>query len=410
MVTLIAQGRGVKAERVKEWIDHGVFMAEDAKESGIIDAVEQRQDFEAFLRKTHGKNLDLAFKYGKKKGLTVDLSSFAGILSFYAQLLQPPRRARSDKDAVAIVYLEGPIMQGTKSSGLFATEGAYSTTIRKHLDQVAEDDSIKAVVFRVNSPGGSAVASEIILDATRRVAAKKPFVVSMGNVAGSGGYYVACGTKTIFADASTITGSIGVVAGKFATTEMWNKIGVNWKPYQRGKNAGIMGTADVFNPSERAALQEYMDKVYDVFKKNVTDIRGDRLKKPIDDLAGGRVYTGRQALALGLVDKIGGLTDAIAFAAKEARLEDYDVRVVPRPKNVLEQMLSSFGLDENSEKNDRLTLRVPDTPIELWKQALPHLQGLEPHRARAVLEALHMMGLAQRERVMLTMPVWRISN
>ena len=109
--------------------------------------------------------------------------------------------------------------------------GRGSSKIRKALDEAARDDSIKAVVLRVNSPGGSAVASEIILDATRRVKAKKPFVVSMGDVAGSGGYYVACASDIIFADESTITGSIGVVAGKLATTEMWDKVGVTFKAY-----------------------------------------------------------------------------------------------------------------------------------------------------------------------------------
>src|SRR5207302_10636306 len=111
---------------------------------------------------------------------------------------------------------------------------AYSSDVRKALDEAARDDSIKAVVLRVDSPGGSAVASEIILDATKRVKAKKPFVVSMGDVAGSGGYYVACAADTIFADQSTITGSIGVVSGKFMTNDMWNKAGINFTPYQRG--------------------------------------------------------------------------------------------------------------------------------------------------------------------------------
>src|SRR5207253_7886885 len=114
---------------------------------------------------------------------------------------------------------------------------------RKALDEAAADDSIKAVVLRVDSPGGSAVASEIILDATRRVKAKKPFVVSMGDVAGSGGYYVTCASDVIFADAATITGSIGVVSGKLATTEMFKKVGITFKEYKRGANAGMLSTA-----------------------------------------------------------------------------------------------------------------------------------------------------------------------
>src|SRR5262249_34656873 len=154
-------------------------------------------------------------------------------------------------------------------------------------NEAAQDDSIKAVVLRVDSPGGSAVASEIILDATRRVKAKKPFVVSMGNVAGSGGYYVAGGSDVIFADESTITGSIGVVGGKLVTTPMWKKIGVTFKEYKRGENAGLLSTSQVFSPGERERVQAWMDEIYAVFKGHVTAIRSDRLKKPIDELAGG---------------------------------------------------------------------------------------------------------------------------
>ena len=165
-------------------------------------------------------------------------------------------------------------------------------------------------MLRVDSPGGSALASEIILDATRRVKAKKPFIVSMGNVAGSGGYYVACGADTIFADEATITGSIGVVGGKLATSGLYDKLGVTFKAYRRGQNAGMLASGDAFTPGERLKMRSWMDEIYGVFKGHVTAIRGNRLKKPIDDLAGGRVYTGKQALELGLVDRIGTLHDA----------------------------------------------------------------------------------------------------
>src|SRR5262249_42540420 len=159
------------------------------------------------------------------------------------------------------------------------------------------------------------------------VKAKKPFVVSMGDVAGSGGYYVACAADTIFADESTITGSIGVVSGKLVTTGMWNSVGVTFKEYQRGANSGMLSTSRPFSKQERDRMQSWMDEIYGVFKGHVTAIRGNRLKKPLDEIAGGRVYTGRQALDLGLVDKIGTLNDAIKYVAGEAKVKDYDVRV-----------------------------------------------------------------------------------
>ena len=183
-------------------------------------------------------------------------------------------------------------------------------------------------MLRVNSPGGSAVASEIILDATKRVKAKKPFVVSMGDVAGSGGYYVACGSDTIFADESTITGSIGVVAGKLATTDMWKQGRHHLQALPARARTPACSPPPKSSPTSSAQrMQGWMDEIYGVFKGHVTAIRGDRLKKPIDELAGGRVYTGKQALELGLVDKIGTLEDAISHVAEEAkarRLRDQD--------------------------------------------------------------------------------------
>ena len=260
-VRLIGEGRGQSPEQVREWIDTGLFSPVKAKELGIIDAVEYRSDFESQLKSKYGEELKFDRKYGKKKGMDIDFSSPFGIFKFYAELLGGPKRSRSRKDSVAIVYVEGPIMSGQSnpSSFPFGSAGiAYSTPIRKALDKIAEDDTVKAVVLRVNSPGGSAVASEIILQATRRVKEKKPFVVSMGDVAGSGGYYVACGADTIFADAATVTASIGVVAGKLATTNMWNRFGITFKSYERGENSGILSSGEPFSDAQRHALQSWM--------------------------------------------------------------------------------------------------------------------------------------------------------
>jgi protease-4 len=402
---LIAAGRGVSVEQAKAWVDHGVYMAEDAKEAGLIQHVQHRQDFEASLKKMYGDDVTFDRRYGKKKSTMPDLSSPMGLLQFYAEILQPPKKVSSDKDGIGIVYLVGPIMDGKGSSGLFGgMDIAYGDNIRRALDEAAADDKIKAVVFRVDSPGGSAVASEIILNAAKRVAAKKPLIVSMGNVAGSGGYYVACGTETIFASPSTITGSIGVVSGKFVTTKMWNELGITWTPYKRGDKAAMLSSAAKFSDSERAAMQGYMDDVYEVFKGHVTAIRGKKLTKDIEELAGGRVFTGKQALDLGLVDRLGGIEDAIAFAASEARLDKYDVRVVPRPKNFMEMLME----DLSGGNNDTPHLRMPlagatSAPLQAL---LPAIQQLDPQRATAVLQALVNLETLQREHVSLITPTY----
>jgi protease-4 len=343
-ISLIAQGRKVTPEKAKAWIDGGLYTAEKAKAAGLIDAVEHRQDFTAFLKSKYGNDIQFDKKYGKPKEPQIDFSNPFAAFKLLADIFGGAQKPKSDKPAVAIVYVEGPIMLGSPEPSIFDLAGmheARSSAIRKALDQAAADDTIKAVVLRVDSPGGSATASEIILDATQRVKAKKPFVVSMGNVAGSGGYYVACAADTVFADASTITASIGVVSGKLVTTPMWNKIGITFKPYARGQSAALFNSNEVFSPAERAQMQAFMDEIYGVFKQHVTDSRGKRLKKPLDEIAGGRVYTGRQALELGLVDKLGTLNDAIVYIAKEAKLQDgtYEVRPVPEPKNFLEQLM-----------------------------------------------------------------------
>jgi len=397
----IAQGRKADAAKVQGWLDDGLFTAEQAKAAGLIDAVEQRQDFEAMLKERYGEDVLFDKKYGRTGRAELDFSSPWDFLKLWTQLFSPPSKKEARKPAVGIVYVNGPIMTGNSLSDPFGGNvGAFSSDVRDALEKAQADDSIKAVVLRIDSPGGSVTASEIILDATRRLKARKPLVVSMGDVAGSGGYYVACAADTIFADATTLTGSIGVLGGKLATTEMWGKIGVTFKEYKRGQNAGIFSTDDVFTESERARVRALLDEAYSVFKKHVTDIRGQRLKKPIEDLAGGRVYTGKQALELGLVDRVGTLSDAVAFAADQAKLKTYDVRVVPEPKSFLERLTerASGGKEEPGHVSSVVG------GDSLLKLAAPYLQNLDPRRTAAISSVLSRLQILQKEGVGLTMP------
>jgi protease-4 len=397
----IAKGRKVDAAKAQGWLDSGLFTADQAKAAGLIDAVEHHDDFEALLKGKYGNDVVFDKKYAREDQTDIDFSSPFALLKIWAELLGGGKKADPGKPAVGVVYVDGPITDGRGAASLFgAATIAYGGDIREALEKAASDDSIKAVVLRIDSPGGSATASEIIFDETRRLKAKKPFVVSMGDEAGSGGYYVACGADTVFADATTLTGSIGVVAGKLATTEMWNKIGITFKEYKRGQNSGIMSSDNVFSDSERARMRSFMDDTYGVFKKHVTDIRGSRLKKPIDDLAGGRVYTGEQALKLGLVDRLGTMSDAIVFAAGEAKIKDYDVRVLPKPKNFLEQIMGQYSAD----KDEAGHIGMAAGGDSLLKLAAPYLQGLDPRRLSAVTSVFRRLEILQREGVVLTMP------
>jgi protease-4 len=408
-VKLIAAGRKVDEARAQSWIDSGPYTAEKAKAAGIIDAVEHRQEFEKMLKDKFGKDIVFDKKYGGKKQPTLDFSSPLAVFKLWGDMLSESQKKKSGKNAVAIVYVNGAIELGEgKFSLLGGGSGAFSTPIRKALDEAAADDSIKAVVLRVDSPGGSAVASEIILDATKRVKAKKPFVVSMGDVAGSGGYYVSCGADVIFADESTITGSIGVVSGKLVTTGMWKKVGINFKGYKRGEHADMLSSSEAFSKEDRKRMQDYMDEIYGVFKGHVEAIRGKKLTKPIDDLAGGRVYTGGQALALGLVDRIGTLQDAIEYVASEAKLKekDYEIRVVPEKKNFLEKLIEESSGGKNEPHKLGLAARriMVGEQINLIDLAMPYLNGLDPERVRLVKVALRRLQLIQKEGAVLMMP------
>jgi len=405
-VDLIASGRKVDAAKVRAWIDSGLYSAEQAKAAGLIDAVEQSTEFETMLKDRYGKDVVFEKKYGRKEEPELDFSSPFAFLKVWGELFRGPQKKSTSKPAIGIVYVDGPIMIGKSTASPFGGGvGAFSSDLREALEKAAEDDSVRAVVLRVDSPGGSASASEIILDATRRVKARKPLVVSMGNVAGSGGYYVACASDTIFADATTLTASIGVVAGKLATTEMWRKVGVTFKEYKRGQNAGILSSDDVFSESERARMRLVMDETYGIFKTHVTDIRGNRLKKPIDAIAGGRVYTGKQALELGLVDRLGPMSDAIEFAANEAKIKDYEVRVVPEQKSFLEQLMQQRDDDEGSQR-----IHIAQSDDLLVKLAAPYLSNLDPQRTAAVFSALRRLEILRREGVVLSMPEILVSE
>ena len=404
----VAEGRGVKPERVRQWVDGALYTPEQAVQQGIIDRVQHRQEFEAGLRKKFGDDVKFDTKYGKKAGVeNIDLSSPVGMFQLWASLLEGGKAKSTGKDVIGIVYVDGDILPGKPEESPFSQDTeAYSTPIRKALDKIADDKHVKGVVLRVNSPGGSAVASEIILNATMRVKAKKPLVVSMGDVAGSGGYYVSMGADTIFADATTITASIGVLGGKFATTAMWNKIGITWDSSRRGANAGLFSSDDVFSAAERKKMQGWMNDVYGVFKGHVVSSRGIEAQKPIDDIDGGRVYTGQQALEVGPVDKIGTLDDAIRYAADKAKIKDYEVRVYPEPKSLIEALTESLsGGDRDFNHLAVSASAVPSARASSFLDiALPYLKGVDGQRLMTVKAALRQLDLLQQDAPMLVMP------
>lgn len=406
-VNMIAESRGLTADQVHKLIDEGPYTAESAKAAGLVDQVQYRDEFLAEIKRVYG-GMTIDSRYGKKDGMSLDLGSnpFA-IFTKLTEMFSPV--AATPDTSIGIVYVDGAIAPGHGQPGPFGgSGGAFSGDIAKALEDAADDASIKAVVLRVDSPGGSATASDIIWRATQRVRARKPLIVSMGNVAGSGGYYVACGADEILADETTITGSIGVVGGKMITTEMWSKLGVNWVGYARGRNADLMSSAREWPADQQSRIQDWMNDVYAEFKERVTEGRKSKLQKPLDDMAGGRVFSGRQALELGLIDRIGGLSDAIELAAKKASISTYEVRVLPKPQNLVEAIMSELtGQGERPTDlhlRDRVAIQFSNGHSP-WESLLPLLEHVEPLRARLLMQAIRRIELLSRESVLVMMPM-----
>lgn len=402
LVDIVARGRNLQPDQARRIIDEGPFSAARAKEAKLIDAVEHRDEFLQHVEKKHGKATKLVHNYGARKGPEVDFSSPFAFFKIIGEMMQQAKTG--DKPVIAVVYIDGMIVAGRSEEELFGSRTAGSTTIRAALDKARKDEDVKAVVLRVDSPGGSATASEIMWHAARQCAKAKPLVASMGNVAASGGYYASVAADTIFADPGTITGSIGVVGGKIVTKGLWDWMGVSFHEMKRGRNADIENTNRKWDDREREIVMRDMNEVYGVFASRVKDGRGKRLKGDFEKLAGGRVYTGRIAIDRGLVDRLAGLEDAIKFAAEEAGVSDYEIRVLPRPKNFLELLMKGFGVDQDDEDGDSVAAaRWPvASPAMQW--LAPALQQLGPERSRMVVRWLLRLDLLRRERVLTVLP------
>ena len=256
---------------------------------------------------------------------------------------------------------------------------------------VARDDAIKAVVIRINSPGGSALASEAMWQAVRRVAKDKPVVISVGDMAASGGYYLASAGDRIFADPSAIVGSIGVVGGKFVYHDLMDKLGVTTAQFSRGKNADLFGSDAPYTDHQRRMVKDWMTQTYDQFTQRVMTTRAGKIKD-IAAVAQGRVFVAATAKDLGMVDEIGGLDAAITYAAHQVDLpeEKYDVRTVPAPRTLGDMLTGNGGPSVASP----VRVSVESALIE---QLPPDLRSM-------VAEQVQVMHLMQDHPVVLAAP------
>jgi protease-4 len=336
----VAQDRKLADYRVKSLMDEGLFTAPAAKTAGLVDRLLYGDELEADLRtRLKVDSVKMVTNYKKKK-VDTDFSGIGGMMKLMELMFGGGKSTETSNDEpkIAVVYAVGPITEGKSVSDMWGSKSVGSTTLNAALRSAAEDATVKAVVLRIDSPGGSAVASDLIWREIVRM--KKPVVASMSDVAGSGGYYIAMGANKIIAEPGTITGSIGVIGGKMVLGKLMDKIGISTEVIARGKVSGAMSSLKPFTPEERAAWTKLLEDTYAQFVSKAAQGRKMPVKK-LGELAQGRIYSGRMAVANGLIDELGTLADAIAAAKTAAHLkpgQKVEIEVLPAAKTFFEQL------------------------------------------------------------------------
>ena len=340
-----------------------IAISEDAVSSKLIDGLAYEDVFDEKIKTRLGLDIDEKLK-------KVSINSVNSTKESYDA---------SIKDRIAVVFAKGPILYGDGSESIIA-QGIFVET----LEELSKDDWIKAVVLRVDSPGGSALTSELIWRTIEKLKKSKPVIVSMGNVAASGGYYIAAGADHIFADPLSITGSIGVFATLPNVKGFLDDIGIQAQSVETHPNALGYSPFQTLNKSYEQQMISGIENIYDIFKERV--IQGRELSpEAVENLAQGRVWSGKQALKLGLIDDLGDLQDAITLAANDLDIEDYNVIEYPKFEDNLENMLK--GITPSLELRNPLKNLMPEQMMLILESnqsrgPSPYIQTLLPFELR----------------------------
>ncbi len=346
-VAAIAQGRRRTPEEVRAVIDAGPYDGPSALRAGLVDELVYQDQLDARLK---GASRLTPGRYVKgSRGFGFD-----------------------GRPKIALVYVVGDIIPGRSQGSPLGGGFAGSDTVAQALKDAREDGAIRAVVLRVDSPGGSGTASEVIWREVALARQKKPVVVSMGDVAASGGYYVAMGSDAIVAEPGTITGSIGVFGGKFSLHGLYDKIGISKEILLRGRRADVFSAYRPWSDDERARMRELMESFYRDFVTKVAQGR-HRSYEDIDAIAQGRVWTGAEAQRNGLVDRLGGFALALDIAKEKAKIgkgEEVRLVILPERKGLLEQLL------ERQDDGAQTALPADVRALLRWASALGDGQPL----------------------------------
>jgi len=374
-VNTIAQARHKTPDDVRKLIDDAPYGAEKAKEVGLIDDSIYHDDVEKLLKK------ELGYK---------DSDAFAPVRGVDYRDVEPESLGLNKGERIAVIYATGDIGSGSSQNSPSGDQSIGSDTLSKALTDAAADKSIKAIVLRIDSPGGSGLASDIIWHAVEAANQKKPVVVSMSDVAASGGYYISASAAKIVAQPSTITGSIGVLAGKPVMRGFYDWLGISNEYVLRGKNAGMFRETEKFSDDERAKFEAWIKNTY--YNDFVPKVAKGRKKDPqfVDSVGQGRVWTGAQAKDRSLVDEFGGLDKAIEVAKQLANIPaDKGVErvILPYPQTFLQQLLS--GNNDNA-----------NTKVEQQRMVYASL----PEDARRALRYMQLMDRMKNGESMFLMP------
>ena len=349
-VNTIAHARKKTPEEMRALIDNAPYNAVQAKEAGLID--------EAFYRDEVEKQIKALLGYK-------ETDSFAPVRAVDYRDVSPESLGLNKGERIAVIYATGDINSGSSQNSPSGDQSIGSDTVAKALNHAAADKTIKAVVLRVDSPGGSGLASDIIWRAVETTNQKKPVVVSMGDVAASGGYYISASAAKIIAQPSTITGSIGVVAGKPVMRGFYDWLGISNEYVLRGKTAGMFRETEKFTDEERAKFEEWIKTTY--YRDFIPKVAKGRNKDVqfVDSIGQGRVWTGGQAKDRGLIDEFGGLDKAIEVAKQLAKIPaDKGVErvILPYPTTLLQDLLSGGGENSNThlEQQRAIAAALPE--------------------------------------------------
>ncbi|MDH3254996.1 MAG: signal peptide peptidase SppA [Acidobacteriota bacterium] len=339
LVRGIAEGRSLDPERVRTIFDQGPYFGAEALDAGLVDRVAYRDEVYTALEEEFGEDVAL-----------VELREYAR--RGWGSLERSP--------TVALIYGVGGVVRGESHYDPFSGPLMGSETVAGAFRDAIEDPKVRAILFRVDSPGGSYIASDTIWRETIRARdAGKPVVVSMGNLAASGGYFVAMSADRIVAQPGTITGSIGVYGGKIVTRGLWDKLGVSWDSVETSANARMWSSIEEFGDRGWDRVQDSLDRIYGDFVDKVATGRG-LSREEAERVARGRVWTGEKALELGLVDVLGGYPTALAEIRQALGLDDEEtlkLKIFPRPRSTFELLLDRLPAAGAADPSSRLVSR-----------------------------------------------------